>query len=50
MNISKLWPLFIDNDIIKSVGYIRPEVVLSWKKPLSNAVFCDISEKPDPEG
>ena len=31
LNLSKLWPLFIDSDIIKSTGYLRPEIVLSWK-------------------
>ena len=40
MNVAKLWPLFIDSDIIKSVGYLRPEVVISSKAPLSNVVFC----------
>ena len=48
MSVAKLWPLFIDSDIIKSVGYLRPEVVISSKTPLSNVVFCEVSEKPDP--
>jgi hypothetical protein len=43
MNVAKLWPLFIDSDIIKSVGYLRPEVVISSKTPLSNVVFCEVS-------
>ena len=50
MNVAKLWPLFIDSHIIKSIGYLRPEVVISSKTPLSNVVFCEVSEKPDPEG
>lgn len=50
MSVAKLWPLFIDSDIIKSVGYLRPEVVISSRNPLSNVVFCEVSEKSDPEG
>ena len=43
MSVAKLWPLFIDSDIIKSVGYLRPEVVISSKTVLSNVVFCEVS-------
>lgn len=43
----KLWPLFIDSNIIKSTGYLRPEVVLSWNNELSNAVFSKISFEKD---
>ena len=50
LNFSKLWPLFIDSNIIKSSGYLRPESVLSWKKELSNAVFSDISMEKDEVG
>lgn len=32
LSFSKLWPLFIDSNIVKSYGYLRPEAVLSWKK------------------
>jgi hypothetical protein len=43
LNFSKLWPLFIDNNIVASSGYLRPEAVLSWKKELSNSIFCNIA-------
>jgi hypothetical protein len=45
LNVRKLWPLFIDSDITKSNGYLRPEVVLGWKNPLSNTVFSKVAYK-----
>lgn len=45
LNVRKLWPLFIDSDIMKSSGYLRPQVVLSWKNKLSNTVFSQVSYK-----
>jgi hypothetical protein len=45
INTRKLWPLFIDSDIMKSSGYLRPEVVLGWKTKLSNTVFSKIAYK-----
>jgi hypothetical protein len=50
LNFSKLWPLFIDSNIVKSYGYLRPEAVLAWKKELSNAVFTNIAFEKDEEG
>lgn len=47
LNFSKLWPLFIDSDITKSAGFLRPEVTLSWKHELSNSVFSKINAEKD---
>jgi hypothetical protein len=48
LNVRKLWPLFIDSDIMKSSGYLRPEVVLAWKNRLSNTVFSKVAYQEDP--
>jgi hypothetical protein len=47
MGFSKLWPLFIDNDITLSSGYLRPDAVLAWKKELSNVAFSNLHVEKD---
>ena len=49
-NLYRLWPIYVEKNLEKNQGHLRPDYVINWGKPLSNAVFQNISSKVDEEG
>jgi hypothetical protein len=49
-NLWRLWPIYVEKNLEKNKGFLRPEYVLSWHKPLCNVVFQNITMNLDDEG
>jgi len=48
--VSRLWPIYVEKNLERNKGFLRPEYVISWSRPLSNAVFQNIAFRTDEEG
>lgn len=49
-NLSRIWPMYVEKNLEKNRGFLRPEYVLGWHKPLSNSAFQKLSVQVDYEG
>lgn len=49
-NLWRLWPIYVSKNLESNKGFLRPEYVINWNKPLSNAVFQNIAYRVDEEG
>jgi len=49
-NAWRLWPIYVEKNLEKNKGFLRPDYVIGWNKPLNNAVFQSVAFKVDEEG